>query len=63
MKIKSTLVVVAVGGALMAVTAVFPLWGPLAALMFPCTALGAFTAWLIENQGDTRQEFSQRWAA
>ena len=49
MKFKSTLVVLAVGGALMGVTAPFANWSPLAALLFLSTLMGAFAAHLIEN--------------
>jgi hypothetical protein len=63
MKIKSTLIVLAAGGVFMAVTAPFPGWSPLAALMFPCTLLGGFAAWIIDNDTDVRKDYEQRKAA
>ena len=60
MKITSTLVVLAVGGALMGAASLSPVWSPIAALLLPCTGLGAFAAWLIENQdGVERQEMKK----
>ena len=63
MKFKSTLVVLAVGGALMGITAPFANWVPLAALLFLSTLMGAFAAYLIENDDSIVGKVDRRKAA
>jgi hypothetical protein len=63
MKIKSTLLVLAIGGALIGIASVFPLWVPVGALLAPCTAIGALSAWLVDNDDRHAQEIRFRKAA
>ena len=63
MKIKSALVVAATAGALAAVTALFPLWSPLAPLIVLSGLMGAFAAWLVDNDASARQGWKGKKAA